>query len=236
MEFSDFLKVIKARRSVRNFKPDPVPDDHVKKILEVARWAMSGANGQPWEFVVVKDPSLRQRVVDIYEEARYRTHFMEATRAAYLRHPGAFPHPKNLIRFRNAPIIIIVCGDPRTIQASVLAASFLNGAKVFDENLANATQMICLAASVLGLGAEWVSLSPPTDERVRTALGIPDVFRIDTIVPIGYPSYKPAAPYRRKLEEMVHWDTYDMKKFRDDEQIIEFIRSLRKHTKPAYEV
>lgn len=236
MEFKDFLHVIKTRRSIRNFKPDPVPDDLVKKILEVARWAMSGANGQPWEFVVVKDATLRKKVVDIYEESRYTTHLIEATRAADLRHPGACHSPEKLIRFRNAPIIIIVCGDPRSIQASVLAASFLRGAKVFDENLANATQMICLAASVAGLGAEWVSLSPPSDERIKTALGIPDIFRIYTIVPIGYPSYKPAAPYRRKLEDIVHWDTYDMSKFRKDEQIIEFIRALRKHTKPSYEV
>lgn len=236
MEYDDFLKIIRSRRSIRNFKTDPVPDEYIEKILEAARWAMSGANGQPWEFVVVKDAELRKKLVDIYEESRYRTHLIESTRSAELRHPGAAGAPKDFIRFANAPVIIVVCGDPRTIQASVLTASFLSGAKVFHENLANTTQMICLAASVLGLGAEWVSLSPPFDERFKAALGIPDLFRIDTIVPIGYPPYKVAPPYRRKLEEIMHWNKYDMKKFRSDEQILEFLRLLRQKTRPAYEV
>lgn len=236
MEYDDFLKIIRSRRSIRNFKPDSIPDEYIEKILEAARWAMSGANGQPWEYVVVKDARLRKKIVDIYEESRYRTHLIESTRAAEMRHPGASRTPTEFIRFRNAPVIIVVCGDPRTIQASVLTASFLSGAKVFHENLANTTQLICLAASVLGIGAEWVSLSPPYDERVKAALGIPDLFRIDTIVPIGYTPYKPAPPYRRKLEEILHRDKYDIKKFRSDEQIIEFIRQLRQKTQPAYDV
>ncbi len=49
------LKLVKTRMSVRKFRPDPIPEDTIDKILEVARWAMSGANSQPWEFVVVTD-------------------------------------------------------------------------------------------------------------------------------------------------------------------------------------
>ncbi len=236
MEYDEFLKVIRSRRSTRNFKPDPVPDEMIEKILEAARWAMSGANGQPWEFVVVKDAELRKKVLDIFVEARFRTHLIETTRVAEFRHPGAARGATEFVRFKNAPVIIIVCGDPRTIQASVLAASFLNQANVFHENLANVTQMIHLAAHAIGLGASWVSVSPPTDERIRFALGIPDIFRIETIVPVGYPTYKPAPPYRRKLEELIHWDRYDTKRFRSDEQIIEFVKQLRNKTRPAYDV
>lgn len=66
MEFDDFLKVIRSRRDIWSFKTDPVPDEYIDKILEVVRWAMSGANGQPWEFVVVKNAELREKIVDIY--------------------------------------------------------------------------------------------------------------------------------------------------------------------------
>jgi nitroreductase len=55
MQIDDFLELVKSRRSIRVFKPDPVPRETIEKILEAARWAMSGANGQPWEFVVVQD-------------------------------------------------------------------------------------------------------------------------------------------------------------------------------------
>ena len=54
------LDLVKTRHSVRKFKPDPIPDDTIDKILEVARWAMSGANSQPWEFIVVTDPRPRK--------------------------------------------------------------------------------------------------------------------------------------------------------------------------------
>ena len=66
MQIDDFLELARKRRSIRKFKPDPVPDDYVQKILEAARWAMSGANGQPWEFIVIKDPITKQRMGEAF--------------------------------------------------------------------------------------------------------------------------------------------------------------------------
>lgn len=233
MEFDDFLKVIRSRRAIRSFKPDPVPDELIDKILEAARWAMSGANGQPWEFVVVKDAELRKKIVDICGEGRNRTHIIESTRKAEYCHPGVAQSAGEPPRYGNAPVIIVVCGDPRTMMASVQTNILLSGDRVFHESLANTTEIIELAASALGLGAGWVSIGPPSDARIMAALGIPDIYRINTIVPIGYPN-KPAPPYRRKLDEIVHRDRYDMSKFRSDEQVVEFIRFLRDKTRPAY--
>src|SRR5690242_9832995 len=59
-DYDTLLELVKSRASVRKLKPDPIPDDHVTQILEVGRWAMSGANGQPWDFVVVKDPAIKR--------------------------------------------------------------------------------------------------------------------------------------------------------------------------------
>ena len=53
--YDDLLDLLRTRRSVRAFTPEPVSDEDIKKILEAARWAMSGGNAQPWEFLVVKD-------------------------------------------------------------------------------------------------------------------------------------------------------------------------------------
>ncbi|MBI4332574.1 MAG: nitroreductase family protein, partial [Chloroflexi bacterium] len=61
MEIDEFLSIVRRRRSCRKFRPDPIPDEWVEKILEAGRWAMSGANGQPWEFIVINDPSIRDR-------------------------------------------------------------------------------------------------------------------------------------------------------------------------------
>jgi len=57
MDYEGLLELVKKRRSIRRFKPDPIPDEYLDKILGVARWAPSGFNMQPWEFVVVRKPS-----------------------------------------------------------------------------------------------------------------------------------------------------------------------------------
>ena len=62
--YETLLKLVKMRQSVRKFRPDPIPEDTINKILEVARWAMSGANSQPWEFVVVKNPEVRAKLAE----------------------------------------------------------------------------------------------------------------------------------------------------------------------------
>ncbi len=60
----DFYEVIKKRRSVRKYKPDPIPDDVLKRILEAGRIAPSAKNIQPWKFVVIKDPENKKRIAE----------------------------------------------------------------------------------------------------------------------------------------------------------------------------
>ena len=68
MDYDDFLSLIKQRRSIRRFKPDPIPDDVVDKILEAARWAPSCGNSQPWELIAVKRKSVRDEIVRIMDD------------------------------------------------------------------------------------------------------------------------------------------------------------------------
>src|SRR3970282_2020839 len=93
---------------------------------------------------------------------------------------------------------------------------------------------INLAAAALGLGAQWVSVNKTWEERAKALLGIPPVLSIHTIVPIGYPAGKTSPPYRRKLEEIVHYDTYDQSKYRTGEQVQQFLAQLRHRTLPSY--
>ena len=60
----EFYKVVRTRRSKRDFKPDPVPDEVLGRILEAVRVAPSGSNRQPWRFILVKDPTVRVRVAE----------------------------------------------------------------------------------------------------------------------------------------------------------------------------
>ncbi|MBI4334708.1 MAG: nitroreductase family protein [Chloroflexi bacterium] len=239
MDFDQFLRVVRKRRCIRQFKPDPIPDEFIEKILETARWAMSGANGQPWEFVVVREKVLREKLFQIFMDSRKRNRIIEQTRLKELRHP-AFATAKEEVGFRDAPVVIVVCGDPRTFQATVLASHFYGGEggpmATFYKNMANATQLIHLAAGALGLGAQWVSVNNTWESRIKDLLGIPAVLGVHTVVPVGYPAYKASPAYRRRLAEMVHYDTYDKSKLRSDEQIQEFLENLRRRTSTAYKV
>jgi len=59
MKYEDLLELVEQRRSIRRFQTKPVPDQYIEKIIEVARWAPSGFNSQPWEFVVVRKEELK---------------------------------------------------------------------------------------------------------------------------------------------------------------------------------
>jgi len=236
----EFFDVVKRRRSVRKFKPDPLPEGAVEQILDAARWAMSGANGQPWEFVVVKNKRTKNKIAEIYvEHGRKRIHAIEKTREKALQHNMFRSFYTNPPGWKDAPVIIAVCGDQRTFQATVLAAHFFNGEgaplATFLKNMANATQLICLSAAAMGLGTQWVTVNLGWERPVKTLLDIPDDLVIHTLIPVGYPAYDPSPPTRRKLEEMVHYEKYDRSKYRTDDDILEFLLRLRKSTRRAYE-
>jgi len=234
MQINDFLGLVKKRRSIRRFKTDPVPDSQLQAVLDAARFAMSGANAQPWEFVVVKKPELRTKIADLLDECKKEANLIEMTRLPELRHPG-IGNPQSYKNMKEAPVMIVVCGDPRTFQATMLSTHFTSGeSATFFMNLANVTQILHLAAAAAGLGAQWVSVTRPFERSLKDLLGIPDIMRIYVIVPMGYPSYKPSPSIRRELTEMIHYDGYDLSKFRSDEKILDFLRELRRKTHTAY--
>ncbi len=236
MEIDDFISLARKRRSIRRFKPDPVPDECVTRILEAGRWAMSGANAQPWEFVVVKERETIKKIADLYAEhqASFVTS-LELTRAPEYRHHQVNFAASGSLPFKDAPLMIVVCGDPRTVQATVLGAHINDGEyTTFHMNMANVASMIHLAAAAQGLGSQWVSMLPLWESSLKSLLEIPEVYRVYTLIPIGYPSYKPLGAYRRKLEEIVHSEKFDRSRYRTHEQVIRYVADLRKKTRESY--
>jgi nitroreductase len=87
--YDRFLALVKARHTCRGFKPDPIPDDAIDKILEAGRWAMSGANSQPWEFIVVRKPETIRTLYKTYQDEINDLNFWLEQRFPWeLRHPG----------------------------------------------------------------------------------------------------------------------------------------------------
>jgi nitroreductase len=240
VEYNDFLALLKKRRSIRHFKPDPVSDDHINKILEAGRWAMSGANGQPWEFVVVNDRPTKAKIARIINSRQERTYEMELTRMQEYRHPGHYRRGivNDQVRMVNeAPAVIIVCGDPRTFQGTVLSHQFYSGEHdIFYMNLGNAATHIQLAAASLGLGAAWQTIDRPAEHELKELLGIPKEYKIYVMIPVGYRAYDPPPSYRRSLSEIAHYGKYDKSKYRTNAELREWLAQLRTRTIPSYDV
>jgi hypothetical protein len=77
MDYESLLELVKKRRSCRRFKPDPVPDEYIDTIIEVARWAPSGANSQPWEFIVIRNDDVKQKIAQLLDEQAVLTRKMD---------------------------------------------------------------------------------------------------------------------------------------------------------------
>ncbi|MBS7622600.1 nitroreductase family protein [Candidatus Bathyarchaeota archaeon] len=172
----DVFEAIRARRSVRRYKPRPVEREKLERILEAGRLAPSAANRQPWHFVVVTDPSVRDELVMAHE------------RDQFFRSTG------DLLR---APVVIVACADRKRAWVR------RDGEEYWKVDVAIAMQNMVLCATEEGLGTCWIGAFSP--EATRKILGIPDDIRIVAITPLGYPDESPATSDRRTMQEIVHY-------------------------------
>ena len=240
-DYDLLLELVKTRASIRALKPDPIPEDAIEKILEVGRFAMSGANAQPWEFIVVTDPQIKKDLFDAYNTINSEfIYWMEQQRVLELRHPSyQMTHDEVVQRQRRgigwaeAPALIVLLGDGRRQWATVQGAhTFGRHQTHLWDGLSNASMLMHLAAASLGLGSQHVTIH--VEDPFKRILGVPDLLTLVLIMPIGYPAVEPKTGVRRPLEDMVHYDRYDMSKYLTDEQSIEYLYQLRKKTIPQY--
>jgi len=220
MTILELHKLVQQRRSIRGYDAiRQVSDEAIRTILDCARWAPSGGNGQPWEFIVVRDPAVRHKIADFYLKQ------MEPKREMDMAVRGTAKMTGD--GFRHAPVHVIILGDPRVKEAYPIRTKLEKAESHFITGLANATLLVHLAATAMGLASQYVSdaNSPYMETMIKALLGIPEPLRVYHLVPIGYAKSAVAAPPRRGLDELIHSGCYDMNKFRSDEQFTGFVRT-----------
>jgi len=221
MNIDALRELAMRRRSIRGYDESrEVSEDSVRAILECARWAPSGGNGQPWEFVVVRDKETRDKIADIYLKQLKPKREMDLAVRGTAKMTGD--------GFRHAPVHLVILGDPRVKESYPIRTKLEKADSHFITGLANATLLIHLAAAALGLASQYVSdaNSPYMETLLKALLKIPEPLRIYHLVPIGYAKGNFATPPRRELEEIVHYERYDMNKYRDDAAMERFINTL----------
>ncbi|GHH30349.1 nitroreductase family protein [Streptomyces lanatus] len=217
--YDQLLTLVRHRRSVRAIDPTyEVSDETIEKILEVARWAPSAANAQPWEFLVVRDAEMRNRIAQLYAEQLRDKREMQEVVWGHREHVG-------YTGFRHSPVFVLVLGDPRVIDAYPVRTALEKGESHFVTSLAQATVLAHMAIASLGLASQWVSdvSSPYMGTLVKSWLKIPRGLRIYDMFGVGKAAVMPSPTSRRELAEMVHREHYDAGKMRDQTAVEEFL-------------
>ena len=201
----DFFDVVTTQRAMRRLKPDAIPDDIMRRIMDAAICAPSGGNRQNWSFVVVRDPAKRARLGELYREA-----WGELMKVPYyasaLKEPASSPAGKMLASARHlgehlgeAPVIVLACValDPG------VKANLTTGASIYP-----AVQNIMLAARALGIGSCITTIHRFRDAQVKELLAIPAEVETAALIPLGYPLGKFGRPPRLPLSEVAFADRW----------------------------
>lgn len=198
-DVTDILAVFAKRQSVRRYKRDPVPDAHLRLILDAARRTPTCMNQQPWKFLVVKDRNkidrLRQRSMEvrlppIKDGLARMANLSPADREARLDY-----YVKQIDGYCTAPVYVVVLTDSEcaypacTMHEGPMAAGYL-----------------MLAARALGYGTVYITDGIPP-QVTREVLGIPQRYQLVCITPIGVPDAWPEPKPKKNLEELVAYES-----------------------------
>ena len=197
-----FLSVFPKRQTVRRYRPDPVPTEHLQKILDAARRGPTCMNQQPWKFLVVRD---KARI----EAMKKRSLESLAKRFDELAANNRDIKPEDLARrkadsmrfaegYFTAPVYVVVLVDSESQCAGY--------ALRHDGPIAAAYLM--LAARAFGYGTAYLT-DGISDAVTREVLAIPARYTRICITPIGIPDGWPRPVQKRKLEEMVAYETLE---------------------------
>jgi 5,6-dimethylbenzimidazole synthase len=214
------LELIKNRRSIRVFKPDPVPDNLLQKILEAGRWAPSGANGQPWELVVVRNSEKRAKLSEILQDMGK---WERENEPKYVGE-GHVVFPINSFTYtKTVPVFIVIALDPMWKKISIQVGDGSDD-RIYRQSVGHLVQNMWLMTHALGLATVDITIRN-VQERIKHLLGIPDELEVSDILPIGYPAQRREKD-RRPLEDIVHYDLFDKTKLRTEEDMNKARRDL----------
>ncbi len=180
MNYKEFLNFIRTRRTIRKYKQREIPDKLLYGIFEVARWAPSWLNQQPWELILIKDKNKKKAVRKIYDDAReelglynQNTSFLEIATLIFVLADTE----------KKAPVI----GTSLAMQNMVLAAHSLG-----------------LGANIMGTP---VSTEYSRGE-MRKLFNVPKKYELIALMAFGYADEEPEPKPKRKAKEFVHLNEF----------------------------
>lgn len=210
----ELYEAMSTLRAVRRLKSEPIPARITERILQAAAWAPTGGNVQPWRVVVVRDPSLKQKLGALYAarwkaytaghrkllenapaEARAKTERMVAAGDYLAEH------------FGHTPLVAVFCFNPESMaitDAKQPRVSVVGGASIY-----TAVENFLLACRAEGLGCVLTTLLCEVEPEVRELLEIPQPWATACAVPVGWPMGQGHGPIaRRPVEKLAFADRW----------------------------
>jgi len=209
---------IHSARALRRFRPDPVPDELITRVLDAALRAPSASGVQNWMFVVVKDPALRARLGELYRESSrvVLAEYADRLKPAHLgdRQYELMKKSSGYLfeHMADAPVLIVAAlklGAPGSrhspLKGEQEMARFwrLSGASIYP-----AVQNLILACRALGLGTVLTTIHAYYEEALKAALGLPADVHTYALMPMGWPIDKFGPVKRRPLSEVAFRDRW----------------------------
>lgn len=225
--YEALMDVVRNRMTNREFVPDyKVPRRHFEMILEAARHAPSGANAQPWHYIVVNDPAAREKLTkSLLEEQQHRAKLKMG-----------FPTP-NYRGVRTAPGLIVVCCDYRFIRAFPVLMDGSeednlyrqNAERILLQSVAASTMSAHLAAAALGYAVWWITAvgQDRIQAAMRAVLGVPEEIAVIDVMCFGPPLKPSYKRWKKSLDQIMNWERFNPENYMSDQQVEEWIKKMR---------
>ena len=179
----EFLDLVKKRQSVRGYLNKTVEREKIERCLEAARLAPSATNAQPWKFIVIDNPEIKEAVAN-----------------------KTFNRIISFNRFSlQAPVMIVIISDRTSITNKITKA--VKDKELTPIDIGIAAQHICLQAAEEGLGT--CMLGWFDEKGVKELLDIPQAKKVELLITVGYPASDEIRPKKRKeLSNIMSYNGY----------------------------
>jgi nitroreductase len=203
-------EAMRTQRSIRRLKPDPVDDALMLRLIELAQKAPTGGNQQNWEFVIVKNRAVKERLGRLNRQS---WSIYGRIGRIVTRNDPRMGRILDAVdwqaeHFAEVPVVIVAClRGPRLYFPPIAATSYYG-------SIYPSVQNLLLAARAAELGAGLITLPLWSSFLARRALGLPWRVMPCAVVPLGWPRGRYGPTTRRPVGEVVHVDRYGNQPFR----------------------
>jgi nitroreductase len=203
---------IYSLRAIRRLKPDPIPEQILRKIVEAGVHAPTGGNRQEWGFILVRDPEIKTFIRDHYRDAQQK---LRAGQPPLSELPPARQRAIKASLYlsehmNEAPVILLAC-HAKEYPAWVQAKNLRGSTATIHGSIYPAVQNILLACRAYGIGSVLTTTHFFFEDELMKKVGVPDNMEISALLPMGYPRGKLGKNTRKPVDEVLYWDKWGNK-------------------------